>query len=117
MSSTRRGSRGGEGIFDVVLPAEDDVMFLAMAYEELWAFCDGSKRHRAFLSDGLLDLTAEREGAFVVVTICHTPHLDRRFSKSTVIKTGLAEYRNAWCNLMKSLLRQIRGDRVPSSDV
>jgi hypothetical protein len=87
---------------------EDDVMFLAMAYAELDEFSLTGQTHHIFLGDGLLEITAEREDENVTMTVCHTPHLDQRFSDTKLVKLQLSMYRRAWWSLMKQLLLQLQ---------
>jgi hypothetical protein len=96
------------GIFEVDLPVEDDVMFLAMGYAELDAFCCSGTKHHLFLGDGLLDVSAERDNNTVKITFCHAPHLDRRLSDRKSVTIPLSDYQHAWWSLMSDLLVQLR---------
>lgn len=99
------------GVVEVTLPIEDDIMFLVMAYAELKEFAEGSQVHRVVLGDGLLEVTAERTGEVVTMTVCHTPHLDRRFSNSKTIEVDMAAYQRAWYKMAGELAQQLE---IPS---
>ena len=98
---------------EVELPVEDDVMFLAMNYAELEVFLKAGQAHTIFLGDGLLVMTAEREGEAISMKVCHSPHIDRRFSATSMKQVDVSTYRQAWSRLMGDLLRQIQPEVEP----
>jgi hypothetical protein len=91
----------------VVLPVEDDVLFLAMACVELPEALTAKGRHEVVLGDGLLQITASVDRETVEVVARYAEHRDRRFLKTTTTIMTCSDYLSAWGELGRQLVLQV----------
>lgn len=95
------------GATHVLLPVEDDVMFVAMACDELPAALLEGRTQRVVLGDGLISIVASLVDDVVKVTTTHTEHLDRRFQSSVTVDISREAYLLGWKGLAAQLAEQI----------
>jgi hypothetical protein len=88
----------------LLLPVEDDVIFLVEAYEGLSSFIRDGGEHSVFLGDGELHMEATRDGDVVHVVCTHVPFLRRALLEKKEYEVNLESYVEAWTRLIHELI-------------
>jgi hypothetical protein len=88
----------------LMLPVEEDVKFLAEAYEELPFFVENGGEHTVYLGDGELEMLASRSAENVHVVCVYTPLLRRTLRKRTECDVSLGAYVGAWNRTIRGLI-------------
>jgi hypothetical protein len=96
------------GLFRGPLPVQDDLMFLAMNYNELDTFAQGGGTQVVYLGDGMLHVTVVLVSDLVAMKAQLAPHLDRRFLEVKELTIPLQAYLRAWSAAISSAMAQLR---------
>jgi hypothetical protein len=88
----------------LLLPVEDDVIFLVEAYEGLSSFIRSGGEHSVVLGDGELHMEVTRDGDVVHVVCTHVPFLNRALLKKKEYEVSLDSYVEAWTRLIHGLV-------------